>query len=116
MALSFATLRRVAIAKAKTKDIGRSALQTAGTGLAVGVAGAVGYYGVAKPAYTAINESIFEPYSMKNPRTVSTEGTMPGEPMLFSSAIREQYKKGMTAGKFADDGDLTLSLSNLRRG
>ena len=91
-------------------------LQTAGTGLAVGGAGAVGYYGVAKPAYTAINESIFEPYSMKNPRTVSTEGTMPGEPMLFSSAIREQYKKGMTAGKFADDGDLTLSLSNLRRG
>lgn len=116
MALSFATLRRVAQAKAVGRSAAKSASQVAGRGLAVGVAGAVGYHGVAKPAYTAINESIFEPYSMKNPRTVSTEGTMPGEPMLFSSAIREQYKKGMTAGQFADNGDLTLSLSNLRRG
>ena len=53
---------------------------------------------------------------MSNPRAVSTEGTMPNETMLFSNEIREKYRKGMTPGQFADNGDLTLSLSNLRRG
>lgn len=116
MALSFATLRKIAQAKAAGKSAAGSVTQMAGTGLKVGVAGAVGYYGVAKPAYNTINQSIFEPYSMSNPRSVSTEGTMPNEPMLFNSAIREQYRKGMTPGQFADNGDLTLSLNNLRRG
>ena len=93
-----------------------SAVQSKAYGaIALGVAGGVGYYGGAK-AYTAINQSIFEPYSMRNPRSVSTEGTMPNETMLFSNVIREQYKKGMTPGQFADNGDLTLSLNNLRRG
>ena len=130
MALGFAQLREIARAKATLKGAvasvkGAPASVGAATPRAMtniqnvataGVVGAAGYYGVVKPAYSAINQSIFEPYSMKSPRSVSTEGTMPGEPMLFNPAIREQYRKGMTPGQFADNGDLTLSLNNLRRG
>jgi hypothetical protein len=130
MALGFAQLREIARAKATVKgavasvkaapsSIGTAApraIHNAQNIATAGLVGAAGYYGVAKPAYSAINQSVFEPYSMRNPRSVSTEGTMASEPMLFNPAIREQYRKGMTPGQFADNGDLTLSLNNLRRG
>jgi len=102
-------------ARTKVAPIASAASSKAYGAIALGVGGAAGYYGATK-AYSAVNQSIFEPYTMRNPRSVSTEGTMPNESMLFSSAIREQYRKGMTPGQFADNGDLTLSLSNLRRG
>lgn len=109
----------LAAAKAKASSVAAAtprAMHGAQNVATAGVIGAAGYYGIAKPAYSVINQSVFEPYSMQNPRSVSTEGTMPGEPMLFNPAMREQYRKGMTPGQFADNGDLTLSLNNLRRG
>ena len=105
------------IARAKTgaKPYVQAASSKAKVGLGVAVAGVATYAG-AKGAYGVVNESIFEPYSMQHPRSVSTEGSMPGEPMLFAPTMRERYRKGMTPGEFADNGDLTLSLNNLRRG
>lgn len=105
------------LARAKTgaQPYGQALASKAKIGLGVTVAG-MATYGAGKAAYGAINESIFEPYSMTNPRSINTEGSMPGEPMLFAPMMREQYRKGMTPGQFADNGDLTLSLNNLRRG
>lgn len=110
---SFSAMYR--LARMKSAPMREAASSRAYGALALGVAGGAAYYGGAK-AYSAVNQSIFEPYSMSNPRAVSTEGTMPNETMLFSNEIREKYRKGMTPGQFADNGDLTLSLSNLRRG
>lgn len=105
----------LAAAKNRAAPIVSSASSVTYGALALGVAGGTAYYGGSK-AYNAVNESIFEPYSISNPRSIGREGMSPNEPMMFSSSLREQYKRGMTPGQFADNGDLTLSLSNLRRG
>lgn len=105
----------LAAAKNRAISTASAASPIAYGALALGVAGGAAYYGGAK-AYNAVNQSIFEPYSMSNPRSIGREGISPNEPMMFSSSLREQHRRGMTPGQFADNGDLTLSLSNLRRG
>lgn len=105
----------VAAAKAKAGPIGRSMAKGAGVGIGVAVGG-MAAYSVGKATYDVINRNMFEPYSLANPRTVTRGAGGPNDPMQFAPAIRQAYSKGLTPGQFADNGDLTLSLNNLRRG
>jgi len=103
------------LAAAKTSQAAQSAYRGVGIGIGATVGG-MAAYGVGKSAYGVINENMIEPYSLANPRSVSRGAGGPNDPMAFSPAIRQAFSKGLTPGQFADNGDLTLSLSNLRRG
>lgn len=77
--------------------------------------GGLAAYNIGKSTYGAAYNEMIAPYSMQNPSSVDMGGG-PSDTMTFAPTVRGTYAKGLTAGQFADNGDLTLSLSKLRRG
>lgn len=82
----------------------------------VAVIGGVSAYGIAKASKEAISGTFLEPYDLAGTRTTGVEGASPNDTMLFAPTLKNTARQGLSPGQFADNGDLALSLSKLRRG